>query len=209
MNPRVVIVDDHTIFAEAVAKLFEFTCEVVGVYKDAQTFLLDAAALKPDVVTMDVSMPGMDGLEAVRRLRDLIPTSKVIILTMNEDPDVAVEAFRVGVAGYLLKHCAPSELRDAVRKVLGGRSYITPLLRRVVTKAPARARPARKRGRQVTARQREVLQLLAAGRSMKEAAAILSLSLRTIKFHKYRLMEHLQIRSTAELIKIAVREGLV
>jgi DNA-binding NarL/FixJ family response regulator len=212
-KPRVVIVDDHPMFAQTVAKLFEPDCDVVGVYDDPNTFLLDAVALKPDLVTVDVSMPLMEGLEAVKRLRELIPTSKVIILTMNEDAEVATEALRRGVSGYVLKRSAVSELRAAVREVLAGRRFFTPLVIPHVTpaktRAKTRAHQPRKHAGQITPRQREVLRLLAGGRSIKEASAILNLSTRTVKFHKYRLMEQLQVRSTAELIKFAVLEGLV
>jgi DNA-binding NarL/FixJ family response regulator len=212
-KPRVVIVDDHPMFAQTVAKLFEPDCDVVGVYDDPNTFLLDAVALKPDLVTVDVSMPLMEGLEAVKRLRELVPTSKVIILTMNEDAEVATEALRRGVSGYVLKRSAVSELRAAVREVLAGRRFFTPLVIPHVTpantRAKTRAHQPRKHAGQITPRQREVLRLLAGGRSIKEASAILNLSTRTVKFHKYRLMEQLQVRSTAELIKFAVLEGLV
>jgi DNA-binding NarL/FixJ family response regulator len=208
MNPRVVIVDDHLMVAEALAKLLEPRCNVIGIYPDAPAFLADAAALRPDVIILDVSMPLMNGLDAIRELHRLVPKARVIVVTMNEDPDVAVEALGRGAVGYVLKRSAPSELQTAVRDVLNQRTYVTPLL----TPLPTRTRKQRLRPeprRQLTPRQREVLRLIAAGHSMKDIGVILNLSPRTVAFHKYRLMEHLHVESTAELIQFAVRTGIV
>ena len=208
MASRIAIVDDHALIAEACRKLLEPTGDVVGTFTDPRTFLAEAVALKPDVVVMDISMPLMNGLDAARELKRLIPGVRIIILTMNEDPEVAAEAFRIGAFGYLLKRSSGSELALAVREVLSQRYYLTPLLTRDLVGSLVHEH-ARKRLHQLTPRQREVLQLLAEGRSMKEAAAILHLSARTVAFHKYRMMEQLQVHSTAELIQFAVREGLV
>lgn len=209
MKPRIAIVDDHTLLAEAVQKLLEPSCEVVGTYGDPRAFLVDAVKLKPDVAILDVSMPLLNGLDTARELCRLLPKTRVIFLTMNEDPDVAAEAFRLGAAGYLLKRSASSELPLAVREVLNHRYYITPLLTKDLVGSLFHEPHPRKPVHQLTMRQREVLQLLAEGRSMKEAAAILNLSARTVAFHKYRMMEHLRVRSTAALIQFALREGLV
>jgi DNA-binding NarL/FixJ family response regulator len=209
MKPRVAIVDDHTLLAEAFEKLLEPDCEVVGSYNDARSFLVEAVRLKPDVVILDVSMPLMNGLDAARELHRLVPATRIIFLTMNEDPDVAAEAFRLGAWGYLLKRSAGSELPFAVREVMSHRYYITPLLTKELMGTLMREPHIPKPAHQLTARQREVLQLLAEGRSMKEAAAILNVSARTVAFHKYRMMEHLHVHSTAALIQFAVREGFV
>jgi DNA-binding NarL/FixJ family response regulator len=209
MKPRIAIVDDHTLLAEAFQKLLEPDCQVVGCYDDPRAFLLDAPQLKPDVAILDISMPLLNGLDTARELRRILPATRIIFLTMNEDPDVAAEAFRLGASGYLLKRSAGSELPFAIREVMSHRYYITPLLTRDLVGSLVQDPHARKPVHQLTERQREVLQLLAEGRSMKEAAAILHVSARTVAFHKYRMMEHLHVNSTAALIQFAVREGLV
>ena len=211
MKPRVAIVDDHTLLTEAFRKLLEPDYQVVAAYNDARAFLRDVASLAPDVAIVDVAMPQLNGLDLTRELRRVRPEMRVIILTMNEDADIAAEAFRLGASGFLLKRGAAAELTFAVREVLGQRYYITPLITRDLVGAlvqdPGSGR--NKPLQQLTARQREVLQLLAEGHSMKATAAILNVSPRTVAFHKYRMMEHLDVHSTAALIQLAVREGLV
>jgi DNA-binding NarL/FixJ family response regulator len=209
MKPRVAIVDDHTLFVEACRKLLEPDCEVVGSYNDPRTFLLDFLHVKPEVAVLDVSMPRMHGLDAAREVLRLDATVRVVMLTMTEDPDIAAEAFRAGASGYLLKRSAGSELLLAIREVMNQRYYLTPLLTKDVVGSLVHDPHTRKPLYQLTERQREVLQLLAEGRSMKEAASILHVSARTVAFHKYRMMEHLHVSSTAALIQFAVREGLV
>jgi DNA-binding NarL/FixJ family response regulator len=209
MKPRVAVVDDHTLLAEAFQKLLEPACLVVGTFNDSRAFLVEAVKLKPDVVILDISMPLLNGIDTARELRRLLPDTRIIFLTMNEDPDVAAEAFRVGAAGYLLKRSASSELPLAVREVLNHRYYITPLLTKDFVGSLFHEPQLRKPVYQLTPRQREVLQLLAEGRSMKDVAAILHVSARTVAFHKYRIMQHLHVRSSAALIQFAVREGLV
>jgi DNA-binding NarL/FixJ family response regulator len=208
MKPRIAIVDDHTLIAEACQKLLEPEGNVIGTFNDPRVFLAQAVALKPDVVILDISMPSLNGLDAARELRRLLPNVRIVMLTMNEDPDVAAEAFRAGASAYLLKRSLGAELSLAVREVMNQRYYITPLLTKDLVGSLVHEH-ARKAVHQLTPRQREVLQLLAEGRSMKEAAALLNLSARTVAFHKYRMMEQLQVHSTAALIQIAVREGLV
>jgi DNA-binding NarL/FixJ family response regulator len=209
MKPRVAIVDDHTLFAEACRKLLESDCEVVGTYNDPRAFLLDFPQLMVDVAVLDVAMPLLNGLDAAREVLRRDPKVRVVILTMNEDPDIAAEAFRAGVSGYLLKRSAGAELIRAVREVMNQRYYLTPLLTKDLVGTLVQDPHARKPLHQLTPRQREVLQLLAEGHSMKQAAAILNVSARTVAFHKYRMMEHLHVDSTAALIQFAVREGLV
>jgi DNA-binding NarL/FixJ family response regulator len=209
MKPRVAVVDDHTLLADALEHLLVPDCEVVGKFSDPRVFLAQAVHIKPDVAILDVSMPSLNGLDVARELRRLIPTVRIIMLTMNEDPDVAAEAFRIGVSGYLLKRSAGSELALAVREVMSHHYYITPFLTQNLVGALIHNPEKRKRVHGLTARQREVLQLLAEGRSMKEVAAVLDVSVRTVAFHKYKMMEHLHIHSTAALIQFAVREGVV
>ena len=206
---RVVIVDDHTLLTEAFKRLLEPECDVVGTYDDPRVFLRDVVRLHPDVALLDISMPTLNGLDAARELRRLLPSTRIIFLTMNEDPDVAAEAFRLGASGYLLKRSAASEVAFAVREVMNHRYYITPLLTKDLVGSFVHPQELRKPIHQLTPRQREVLQLLAEGRSMKEAAAILNISPRTIAFHKYRMMEQLRVQSTAALIQFAMREGLI
>jgi DNA-binding NarL/FixJ family response regulator len=208
MKPRVAIVDDHTLLTAAFQKLLEPQCEIVGTFTDAREFLNVAETIKPDVVVLDVSMPGLNGLDTARELKKIVPSARVVFVTMNEDPDIAAEAFRAGASGFLLKRSAGTELQAAIRDVMRQRFYITPLVTKGLVGALVHD-SGRKPVHKLTSRQREVLQLLAEGRSMKEAAAILHVSARTVAFHKYQMMERLQIRSTAALIQFAVHEGLV
>jgi DNA-binding NarL/FixJ family response regulator len=207
--PRVVIVDDHTLLTEALRRLIEPDCEVVGTYDDPRAFLRDVTRLRPDIALLDISMPTLNGLDAARELRRVLPSVRVIFLTMNEDADVAAEAFRAGASAYLLKRSVASELKAAVAEVMNQRYYITPLLTRDLVGSFVQPHEARRPIHKLTPRQREVLQLLAEGNSMKQAAAILNVSPRTVAFHKYRMMEHLQVQSTAALMHFAAREGLV
>jgi DNA-binding NarL/FixJ family response regulator len=209
VRPRVIVVDDHTLLADAFKKLLESDCDVIATYTEGRQFLIDAPRLKADVVILDLSMPTLNGLDVARELRRLVPATQIIFLTMNEDPDIAAEAFRIGSSGYLLKRSAASELPLAIREVMNHRYYITPLLTRDLVGSLVHDTHARRPVHQLTPRQREVLQLLAGGRSMKEVASILNLSARTVAFHKYRIMETLQVNSTAALVQFAVREGLV
>jgi DNA-binding NarL/FixJ family response regulator len=209
VKPRAVIVDDHTLLAEAFAKLLEEECEVLGTYSDSRAFLADAPRLKPDVVILDISMPLLSGLDTARELRRIVPRTVIIFLTMNEDPDVAAEAFRIGASGYVLKRSASEELLLAVREAMSHRRYITPLMTKGDVGTLVKDVQARRPAVPLTLRQREVLQLLAEGRSMKETAGLLNVSPRTVAFHKYRMMERLNVDSTAALIQFAVREGLV
>jgi DNA-binding NarL/FixJ family response regulator len=207
--PRVVIVDDHTLLTEALRRLLEPDCEVVGTYDDPRAFLRDVTRVRPDVAVLDISMPSLNGLDAARELHRVMPSARIIFLTMNEDADVAAEAFRAGASAYLLKRSAAAELKAAVADVMNQRYYITPLLTRDLVGSFVQPQEVRRPIYQLTPRQREVLQLLAEGHSMKQAAAILNVSPRTIAFHKYRMMEHLRVQSTAALVHFAVREGLI
>lgn len=209
MKARVAVVDDHTLFAEACRKLLEMEYDVVGTYNDPHAFLLDFIQLQADIAVVDVTMPQLNGLDTTREIRRMDPKARVIILTMSEDPDIAAEAFRAGASGYLLKRSAGAELMLAVREVMNHRFYLTPLLTKDLVGTLVQDPHFRKPLHQLTPRQREVLQLLAEGRSMKQAATIMHVSARTVAFHKYRMMDHLHVHSTAALIQFAIREGLV
>ena len=210
-RPRVMLADDHTILVEAFRKLLEPHCEIVGTVADGRTLLETAPELKPDVIIADISMPLMNGLEAGSRLKEVLPRMKLVFLTMNEDPDLAVEALRCGASGYLLKTSAASELIRAIQLVLKGKSYVTPQIARGMQKAFIHnPNPGPKaRAKTLTVRQREVVQLLAEGKSMKEAASVLNVTPRTVAFHKYRVMKALDLKTTADLIQFAIKSRIL
>ena len=204
---RVLLAEDHTLLLDAFAKLLEPHCDVVGTAGDGRELLEAAQRLEPDVVVADISMPLLNGLEAGRRLKEILPDTKLVFVTVNEDPDLAAEALRMGASAYVLKKSATSELFHAIREVLAGRSYVTPLVAPDGLDGIRERKP--RRAAELTPRQREVLQLLAEGNSMKRVADILNVTPRTVAFHKYRMMGELGFGSTAELVQFAVREGIV
>ncbi len=207
-RPRVLLADDHTLLLAAFEKLLAEECEIVGQVPDGRALVQAAEQLKPDVIVLDISMPLLNGLDAGRQIKQKLRDVKLVFLTMNEDADLAAEAFRSGASGYLLKRSAGSELMTAIREVMLGRSYITPLMTQGVVGSllqPGDQKP----GHELTSRQREVLQLLAEGRSMKEVASVLNMAPRTVAFHKYRMMEQLKVKSTAELVQYAVKHHIV
>jgi len=206
--PRVLLADDHALLLGAFEKLLADECEIVGQVSDGRALVAAAERLKPDLVILDISMPLLNGLDAGRQIKQKLRNTKLIFLTMNEDPDLAAEAFRAGASGYVLKRSAASELVMAIREVMQGRSYVTSLVTEGLVGSLINT-DARKAGGDLTLRQREVLQLLAEGRTMKEIAGVLNLTPRTVAFHKYRMMEQLKIKSTAELIQYAVKHNIV
>lgn len=207
-RPRVLIADDHALLLAAFEKLLADHCEVVGQVSDGRALVEAAERLRPDVIVLDIAMPLLNGLDAGRQIKQKLRDVRLVFLTMNEDPAVAAEAFRAGASAYLLKRSAASELSTALDEVMRGRSYVTPLVTGGMVEALIdqgnAAQPV-----DLTPRQREVLQLLAEGRSMKEVATVLNLAPRTIAFHKYEMMKQLGITSTAELIQYAVRQHIV
>jgi DNA-binding NarL/FixJ family response regulator len=206
--PRVILADDHTILVEAFRKLLEPTCEVVATVADGHALLEVAPKLKPDVIVLDIAMPLLNGLDAGRQVKESVPGVKLIFLTMNEDPDLAVEALRMGASGYLLKKSAASELFKAIQAALKGKSYVTPQIAKGMETSFIRD-PEGNKHFQLTPRQRQVVQLLAEGKSMKEAADVLNVATRTIAFHKYRIMEDLKLKTTADLIQFAMKNHIV
>jgi DNA-binding NarL/FixJ family response regulator len=208
-RPRVLLADDHRMLREAFAQLLEPRCEVVGAVPDGRALLSAAAELKPDVVVVDIGMPLLNGLDAARQLRRSMPEVKVIILTVHEDPDLAAEAFRAGASSYLLKNSAASELLRAIEEAMRGQSYVTPLVAKGLVDALAFPSDAVNRREVRSPRQREVLQLLAEGHTMKKIARILKIKPRTVAFHKYGMMKQLGVKTTAELIQVAVKLGVV
>ena len=205
-RPRILMADDHLILLEAFKAMLAPDFDVVGLVTNGRALLEEFDRLNPDVVLLDIGMPLLNGLDAGRQLKARRRSVKLIYLTMNPDPDIAGEALRLGASGYVLKSSAAQELKQAIQEALRERSYITPLITRDVVGSLTQQRTPR---HQLTGRQREVLQLLAEGKSMKEVAAILDLTPRTVAFHKYRMMEQLRLKTSAELVKFAVREGVV
>jgi len=208
-RPRVLLADDHRLLREAFVKLLEPECDVVGAVADGRALLEAAATLRPDVVVLDVAMPRLNGLDAARQLKRSMPDVKVIFLTVSEDPDLAAEAFRVGGSGFVLKNSAASELLQAIHDVCQGRSYVTPLATRDMLDTFLRDPESAKGPHELSSRQREVLQLLAEGRTMKEIADVLKITARTVAFHKYSMMQDLGIKTTAELIQFAIKKRIV
>ena len=184
-------------------------CEVVGTVGDGRALLTAARKLKPDVIVLDIAMPLLNCMVAGERLKQMIPEVKLIFLTVNEDPGFASEAMRIGASGYLLKSSAASELFHAIEVALEGRTYVTPMIMQDMVTSLANGDQPSAASAKLTTRQREVLQLLAAGHSMKEAANILDVSPRTIAFHKYRIMEALCLKSNADLVQFAIKHGFV
>ena len=208
--PRIVIADDHTLVAEACRKLLENEYEIVRTVSDGRALVRAVAELKPDLVIVDVAMPLLNGLDAGQQAKELSPSVKLIFLTMNHDADLAAEAFRRGASGYLLKTCAASELAIAVREVLRGKSYLSPMIAKdTVDFLLRQGKTLVEEGQRLTERQREVLQLLAEGKCMKEVAGVLNVATRTVAFHKYRIMEVLNAKSNAELVQYAIRNHLI
>jgi len=210
-KPRVLMADDHSLILAGLRKLVEGECEVVGTVEDGRALVEAAQKLRPDLILLDISMPLLNGLEATRQLTKLVPESKVIILTMHASPIYATEAFQAGASGYLLKRSAASELNQAIQSVLQGRQYLTPLITKDVLDSvfkPSTGKRGKPASTALTPRQREVLQLVAEGRGTKEIATILSVSVKTVEFHRSRIMQQLDIHTTADLTKYAITHGI-
>ena len=207
---RVRLADDHLLVAEALKSLLTPEFELVGVVEDGRALVEAAARLRPDVIVTDVTMPRLNGIDALIQLRQGGDRVPVVFLTMHKDVTFARRALEAGASGFVLKHSAPAELVTAIRAALSGKTYLTPQLAGEVLEAMKQA-PDRAADpiASVTPRQREVLQLLAEGRSAKEIASSLSISARTVEFHKYQLMEALDLHTNAELIHFAIKHGLV
>jgi len=207
---RILIADDHTLVADLCRKLLEMEFHVVGSVRDGRALLQSAADLRPDVIVVDIAMPILNGLDAGQQVKEMLPAVKLVFLTMNPDPEVAAEAFRRGASGYLLKTSAADEMVLAVRKVLRGMSYISPRLsKETVDYLRRQSKMPVEEEERLTFRQREVLQLLAEGKVMKEVGGILNMTTRTVAFHKYRIMDVLGARSSADLVRYAIRNHLI
>jgi DNA-binding NarL/FixJ family response regulator len=208
-RPRVLIADDHNLVAELCKGLLERDFDVVGTVSDGRALVRAAADLKPDVIVIDVAMPILNGLDAGQQIKQMFPAIKLVYLTMNPDAEVTAEAFRRGAAGYLLKTCAASEMVACVREVLRGNTYMSSRIpRETVDFLRRQHKKLVEEPEKLTGRQREVLQLLAEGKAMKEVGAILNMTTRTVAFHKYRIMEVLGAKSSADLVKYAVKNHM-
>jgi DNA-binding NarL/FixJ family response regulator len=208
-RPRVLLADDHQMLVDALKRVLEPRCEVVGTVNNGRALLEKAPTLQPEVIVLDIAMPELNGLDAARHLKHSVPGAKLVFLTMNEDPQIVREAFRAGASAFLLKQAAASELTDAVEKVLAGGSYVTPHAAKGQDNIFLREPQAREKAAEPTLRQREVIQLLAEGHSMKEAAHILKITTRTVASHKYGVMELLQLSTNAVLVRYAIKHSII
>jgi DNA-binding NarL/FixJ family response regulator len=208
-KPRLLIADDHKIFAEGLKRLLNADFDIAGVVEDGRELVAAAEKLRPDLIVADISMPMLNGIEAVRQIKKAHPEIKVVFLTMHPDVAYAVSAFKEGASGYVLKSSAPDELVTAIQEGLKGRTYVTPLIAgKLLHSYQSGSHSETDTVLSLSSRKREVLQLLAEGRSVKEIAAILNISPKTVEYHKYRMMEDLDIKTSAELIRYAVKQGI-
>jgi DNA-binding NarL/FixJ family response regulator len=205
-RPRVLIADDHALFAETLRLLLEKTYTVIGTVSDGRSLLSATMKLNPDLIVLDIGMPLLNGFDAARRLRKQFPELKLVFLTMHEDPNLAAAALQLGTIAFVLKHSAASELLKAIEYVLRGGSYITPKLRADEWVTKERAKQF---SRELNARQREVVQLLAEGHSLKETAWQLHLSEKTVEFHKRHIMQAHNLKSNPDLVLFALDQGLI
>jgi DNA-binding NarL/FixJ family response regulator len=208
-RPRVLLADDHKMLIDALRSILEPRCQVVGTVSDGRALLEAAVKLRPEIIVLDIAMPLLNGLEAARQLKHIMPNVKLVFMTMNEDPYLVGEAFRAGASGFLLKQAAALELTDAIENVLKGGSYVTPSAAKGLTRIALRDPKAREHAPEPTPRQREVIQLLAEGCSMKEVASVLKITRRTVAAHKYAVMELLQLKTNAELVQYAIKRGII
>lgn len=207
-RPRIFLADDHELLVDAFSSLLESKYDIVGTAPDGRQMLSMVSKLKPDVVVLDIAMPNLNGFDAGEKLKKKLPDIKLIFLTVNEDPDMITEAFRIGANGYLLKSSAASELFQAIDAVLGGGNYVTPKIAKGMISAFIKNPTGTKVHGSLSLRQREVLQLLAEGNTMKQVASALNITARTVAFHKYQIMEDLNIKTNSELIQYAFKHGL-
>jgi DNA-binding NarL/FixJ family response regulator len=205
---RVLIADDHKLIAGACKTLLQPEFDVVGTVTNGRDLIEAASELRPDIVILDISMPQLNGLDAGEQLKQKLPSTKIVYLTMLKGPDVAAEAFRRGASGYVLKHCNAEDLVVAVRRAHQGESYLSPMITKDTVEFLLRSGGADREEKRVSGRHSEILQLLAEGKTMKEVAWILKLKPGTVAFHKYQIMKRLGIKTTASLVEYAVRHHM-
>ena len=210
-KPRVLIADDHRIFAEGLKRLLKEDFDIVEIVADGRQLVAAAEKLRPDVIVVDISMPMLNGIDAVQQIKKVQPAIKAVFLTMHPDIAYAVRAFKEGASGYVLKNAVPDELITAIREGLKGKTYVTPMIAGKLMRAYESGSQTQieiDTVLKLSSRQREVLQLLAEGHSVKEIAFILNISSKTVEYHKYRMMEDLDAKTTADLIRFAVKQGI-
>jgi len=205
---RLLIADDHTLLAEACKNLLEPEFDVVGIADNGRALLQLASELKPEIVILDIAMPQLNGLDAGKQIKHLLPATKLVFLTMNMSPEVAAEAFRRGASAYVVKSSAASDLVRAIRRALRSESYLSPDITKETVDFLLRSGTSQSLEKRLTPRQNEILHLLAEGMSMKAIAAVLNLKPGTVAFHKYKMMERLGLKSNAELLQYAIRHHL-
>ena len=211
IRPRILMADDHSLVLAGLRRLVEEEGEVVGTVEDGRALVEEAQRLRPDLILLDISMPLLNGLDAARQLTTLVPNSKLIVLTVHTTPTYVTEALKAGAVGYLVKQSATAELKLAIQTVLKGEHYMTPSVTKEMlgTKRLRSEGPRQQEAAALAPRQREVLQLIAEGKGVRSIASMLHISIKTVEFHRTRLMEELDLHSVAELTKYAVSEGLV
>jgi len=205
---RVLLADDHKIVLDGLKSLLEPEFELVGTVGDGRALVSAVEQLHPDVIVVDISMPLLNGIEAVRQIKKLDKQVKVVFLTMHPDVTYAIRAFEAGASGYVLKHSAASELLTAIHEAIKGRTYVTPMIAGELVQAYQGGTYGQtEEAQQLTQRQREILQLLVEGNSAKEIANLLNISPRTVEFHKYNMMSKLELKSLSALIQYAIKNG--
>ena len=206
-KPRILLADDHVLVLEGFRRILHEHYELVGTLGDGYALLAAAKTVQPDIVILDISMPLLNGIATAAQLKKICPTAKIIIVTMHAGADCVRSAFEAGASAYVLKGSAVAELEQAIRAVLGGHSYITPLITKELVDVYLSASSEKPRG--LTPRQREVLRFLAEGRTAKEIANLLHITSRTVEFHKGQILDQLKLKTTADLIKYALTHGIV
>lgn len=210
MRPRVLLADDHTLMLDGIRLMLQPEFDLVGCAEDGHKLLVAAKTLKPDVILLDISMPVLNGIDAAKQLRKNVPTAKLIFVTMHADADYISEAFRAGARGYVLKRSAASELLTAIREVLKGNHFVSPIVARyAVASMIAHPKSTANLSDRLGPRQREVLQLVAEGRSRKEIAALLNIAVKTVEFHKATLKRELHLRTVADFTRYAIEHGMI
>ncbi len=210
MPTRILIADDHTLLLDGFRLILEPEFQVIGSVENGNALVQAAQRLKPDIILLDISMPILNGIDAAAKLSTLVPSSKLIFVTMHTGAEYVSEAFRAGASGYVLKRAAASELLTAIREVSKGRHYVSPLVtRETIEFLLASAKTEQKSSDGLTTRQREILQLVAEGKSRKEIASILNISVKTVEFHKASLARQLELRNTADFTRYAIEHGLI
>ena len=206
---RLLIADDYRLVAEACKEMLQPEFDIVGIVTDGRALVQAALELKPDAAIMDVSMPHLNGLDAAEQIKRKLPSVKIVFLTVNADPGIAAKAFQRGASGYVLKHSGAEEFVTAIRKVIAGQSYLSPLIARETMTYLLRQPKDEQKKKDITPRQSEILQLLAEGRAMKEVADILDITPGTVAFHKYNMMERLSITTNAGLLMYALKHNMI